>query len=156
MNHWLMKTEPETFSLEDLAASPGQTTSWEGVRNYQARNLMRDAMKTGDRVLFYHSRTGQPAVVALARVVGEAVPDPTAQDPASPFFDPKSTPQNPIWVMVDIQLERPLPRPVSLKKMRGCPQLESMVLLKKGMRLSVQPVTPREFAAVAAMGGVDL
>jgi len=148
MRYWLMKTEPSAFSLADLKGRPGRTAPWDGVRSYQARNLMRDEMRAGDRVLFYHSSVLPPAVVGTAKVVREAYPDHTAWDPDNEHFDPRSTPENPVWVMVDIQFESEFPVPVTLPELRSIPQLKDMVLLRKGSRLSVQPVTPREFASI--------
>ena len=151
MKHWLMKTEPSVFSLQDLEASPNQSAEWEGIRNYQARNLMRDEMKAGDRVLFYHSATKVPAVVGTAVVVREAYPDNTAWSPESKYFDPKSSPENPRWVMVDIRFEEEFAEPLGLAELRENPKLKDMMLLRKGMRLSIQPVTRQEFEAVLAM-----
>ncbi len=160
MRYWLMKTEPSEFSLADLKRAPRQTAPWDGVRNYQARNHMRDGMRLGDRVLFYHSSTDPLAVVGTARIVREAYPDESAWDPKSAYHDPRSTPENPVWLRVDIQFEAELPCPVSLTEMRKLPELKDMLLLRKGMRLSIQPVTPAEFEAVlrhaerlAASGG---
>lgn len=142
--YWLMKSDPETYSIADLQNSPRQTDYWDGVRNYQARNFLRDEMQVGDRVLFYHS--GQkPAVMGTARVVKAGYPDHTALDPQSDHPDPKSTPQKPIWYMVDIQLEEVFTHPLPLKELRRVKGLENMMLLKKGMRLSIQPVTKTEF-----------
>ncbi|HND51333.1 MAG TPA: EVE domain-containing protein, partial [Pirellulaceae bacterium] len=140
MKYWLVKTEPESFSIEDLAKAPQQTTCWEGVRNYQARNFMRDGMKLGDRVLFYHSNADPPAVMGVATVVREAYPDSFAWDKKSKYYDEKSTPENPVWLMVDLKLESVFPRPVSLDELRGVAALKEMELLRKGSRLSVQPV----------------
>ena len=145
MKYWLVKTEPESFSIEDLAKAPQQTTSWEGVRNYQARNFMRDGMKLGDRVLFYHSNADPPAVMGVATVVREAYPDSFAWDKKSKYYDEKSTPENPVWLMVDLKLESVFPRPVSLDELRGVAALKEMELLRKGSRLSVQPVRKAEF-----------
>ena len=150
--HWLMKSEPSDFSIDDLATSPDQTTFWDGVRNYQARNYMRD-MRQGDRVLFYHSNVDPPAVVGTARVVREAYPDHTALDPKNKHYAPKATPENPIWEMVDIQLETVFAEPQSLASLREIKQLDKMVLLQKGSRLSVQPVTKREFDLIVKRGG---
>jgi len=154
MRYWLMKTEPGVFGLADLQASPGQTTAWEGVRNYQARNFMQRDMTPGDRVLFYHSNANPSAVVATALVASPAQPDLTALDPNSPYFDPRATPENPRWYMVTVKLDQVLPRPVTLAQMRQVPALLGMLLLQKGMRLSVQPVTPEEFQQVLALGGL--
>lgn len=145
MKYWLVKTEPESFSIEDLAKAPQQTTCWEGVRNYQARNFMRDGMKLGDRVLFYHSNADPPAVMGIATVVREAYPDSFAWDKKSKYYDEKSTPENPVWLMVDLKLESIFPRPVTLDELRGVAALKEMELLRKGSRLSVQPVRKAEF-----------
>lgn len=147
MHHWLVKSEPGCFSIDDLAAAPNQTTSWDGVRNYQARNFMRDQMTKGDLVLFYHS-VNNPSVVGLARVVREKYPDHTAWDPASDHYDPRSTPENPLWVMVDVQFVEKFPHPASLSLLRGVAGLEGMELLRKGSRLSVMPVSEKEFAII--------
>jgi predicted RNA-binding protein with PUA-like domain len=151
-NSWLMKTEPDVFSIQDLANSPNQTTSWIGVRNYQARNYMRDQMQLGDRILIYHSNAKPSCVVGTASVVKTSHPDHTAWDKASPYFDPKSSPDNPRWFMVDVKLEALFETPQSLEMLRAYPKLSDMMLLKKGMRLSVQPVTPEEFEFIAKLG----
>ncbi len=151
--HWLMKSDAEVYSIDDLAAMPGRTDCWDGVRNYQARNFMRDDMRVGDRVLFYHSGKN-PAAAGTARVVKEGYPDHTAWDRHGDHHDPKSTPENPVWYMVDIALERRFDRPVPLKELRAEPGLENMLLLKKGMRLSVQPITPEEFEMIVFMGRI--
>ncbi|MCK6620921.1 MAG: EVE domain-containing protein [Calditrichaceae bacterium] len=150
MKYWLVKTEPSEFSWEDLKAAPGQTTSWEGVRNYQARNFMRE-MQPGDLVLFYHSQANPLAIMGIAKVVRGAYPDPTQFDPSSHYFDPQSTPENPRWDTVDIQYYREFSAPVSLPQLKEIPGLENMVLLRKGSRLSVQPVTEREWRIVTAL-----
>jgi len=151
MKYWLMKTEPACFSIDDLAAAPEQTSSWDGVRNFQARNFMRDEMSVGDLILFYHSVTN-PGVVGIARVVRESYPDHTSWDPQDRHFDPRSTPQKPVWFMVDVQFEEKFPHPVPLGSLRGVRGLEGMELLKKGSRLSVMPVTKEEFDIVASLG----
>jgi predicted RNA-binding protein with PUA-like domain len=148
--YWLMKSEPTVFSINDLMKSPDRTTCWEGVRNYQARNFMRDEMKVGDLILFYHSGKN-PSAVGIARVVKEGYPDDTAWDDQSDYFDPKSTPENPIWFRVDIQFEKKFSRSLSLKELRKINGLEDMMLLKKGMRLSVQPVTKEEFDIIVSL-----
>ena len=145
--YWLVKSEPDCFSIQDLARSPKQTTFWDGVRNYQARNFMRE-MKRGDGVLFYHSSTEPMAIVGTATVVREAYADHTALDPKNDHYDPKATTENPIWEMVDIRLTRVFQRPLTLSELRGAKQLAKMELLRQGSRLSVQPVTAREWAAV--------
>lgn len=148
MKYWLLKTEPESFSIQDLAAAPERTTCWDGVRNYQARNFMRDEMRVGDRVLFYHSNAQPPAIVGTAKVVREAYPDATAWNPADHHFDPKASPEHPIWQMVDIQLEDIFARPLGLDELRQIAALKNMELLRRGSRLSVQPVRKSEFDAV--------
>ena len=150
--YWLMKSEPHVFSLDDLKASPGSKTSWEGVRNYQARNFMRDRMKKNDLVLFYHSSCDHVGVVGVAEVTKEAYPDHTAWEPDSRYYDPRSTPENPVWVMVDITWKKAFRRVVTLQQMRKVPNLRNMKAVQKGQRLSVQPVTREEFEKVCEMG----
>lgn len=146
--YWLLKTEPESFSIQDLAKAPQQTTCWDGVRNYQARNYMRDEMQVGDGVLFYHSSADPPAVVGTAKVVKAGYPDPTAWDKNDHHFDPAASPENPRWSMVDIKLEKIFKQPLALESLRKVPALKKMELLRKGSRLSVQPVTKEEFEVV--------
>lgn len=150
--YWLMKSEPQSFSFDDLRASPGATTCWEGVRNYQSRNFMRDDMKKGDRVLFYHSSCEEPGVVGIAEVSRDAYPDPTAWDPKSRYYDPKSSPDVPVWFMVDITCREPFKRAVTLQALKDAPELSAMKVVQKGQRLSVQPVTQEEFDRVCEMG----
>ena len=150
--YWLVKSEPEAFSFADLQASADQTTCWDGVRNYQARNFMRDGMQRGDLVLFYHSSTEPAAIVGIAEVVREAYADHTAFDPRDPHHDPKSKVESPTWMMVDLRAVEPLVHPLTLADLRGVKGLESMVLLQRGSRLSVQPVTAKEWAIVCRMG----
>ena len=147
MHYWLMKSEPSAFSIQDLRKVRNRTTCWDGVRNFQARNFMR-AMKKCDQVLFYHSNADPPAVVGIAEVVTEAYPDDTAFDPKDIHYDPKSTPGRPLWDMVDIKLVRIFPRPVGLDQLRREPGLKRMEVLRKGSRLSVQPVRPEEWRIV--------
>lgn len=147
---WLMKSEPDEASIDHLAAAPGQTLPWTGVRNYQARNFMRDAMRVGDGVLFYHSSCAEPGVAGLAEVARTAYPDATQFDPSSPWFDAKSTSAQPRWVHVDVKLVRKT-RLLSLREMRQAPALSTMLLLKPGNRLSITPVTPTEWQAVLAL-----
>ena len=151
-HYWLMKSEPSAFSIEDLERATGQTTCWDGVRNYQARNFMRQ-MKVGDRILFYHSNAEPPAVVGIAEVVREAYPDYAAFDRKDKHFDPKSNPAKPTWDMVDIRLVRTFARPLSLDSLRKQPGLKRMELLRRGSRLSVQPVRPQEWAVILALAG---
>jgi predicted RNA-binding protein with PUA-like domain len=148
--YWLVKSEPEVFSFDDLLAAPGRTTKWDGVRNFAARNHLR-AMKKGDRVLFYHSSAKPTAVVGLAEVVREAYPDNTALDKKDPHFDPKSKPDDPTWFMVDIKAVEAFKRPVSLDEIKKVKELGKMALIRLG-RLSVQPVTPEEFETVTRLG----
>ncbi len=142
-----MKSEPESFSIADLEKARKKTTSWDGVRNYQARNFMR-AMELGDQVFFYHSNADPSCIVGIAEVVRKAYPDHTALDPDDHHFDPKATPANPIWEMVDIRLVRRFEVPLSLDDLRGVAGLEKMELLRRGSRLSVQPVTAAEWKIV--------
>jgi predicted RNA-binding protein with PUA-like domain len=146
--YWLMKSEPDSFSIDDLAAEKNKTTGWDGVRNYQARNYMRDEMKKGDLVLFYHSRLKPPGVAGIAKIVKESYPDFTAFDPKDKHFDPKSKQENPRWFMVDVKLQKKFKRLVTLDELRAIKSLEGMVLLQKGSRLSVQPVTKKQFDIV--------
>ena len=149
--YWLFKSEPSTYSWDDLTAEEGQTAEWDGVRNYQARNFMRDAMRIGDCVLFYHSNAKPPGIIGIARIVREAYPDDTAWNPNTRYYDPKSDPSNPTWLMVDIQAERKLPRFISLNELKANPALADMLVTKRGQRLSIQPVTPAEWAEVLRM-----
>ena len=149
--YWLLKTEPNTYSIQDLAAEKKQTTYWDGVRNYQARNMMRDEMKLGDEVLIYHSNADPPAVAGTAVIVREGYPDHTSWDPTDKHFDPKSSQQDPRWFMVDIQLGEIFPRPIPLPELRGVKALADMELLRKGSRLSVQPVRKKEFDAIVKL-----
>lgn len=147
MKYWLIKSEPESFSIDDLAKSPKKTTCWDGVRNYQARNFMR-TMEIGDQVFFYHSSADPPCIVGIAEVVRKAYPDSTALDPNDHHYDPKATPSNPIWEMVDIKLARKFEMPVTLDDLRDTAGLEKMELLRRGSRLSVQPVSAGEWKIV--------
>jgi predicted RNA-binding protein with PUA-like domain len=147
MRYWLMKSEPGDYSIDDLAADA--TTHWDGVRNYQARNLMRDDVAVGDRILFYHSNAKPPGVVGLAEVVRAAYPDHTQFDEADPHFDPTSDPDDPRWIMVDVKYVETLPRKVGLPELKGYPELDDMVLLNRS-RLSVQPVTKDQFEFIVA------
>lgn len=148
--YWLMKSEPSTFSIDDLRHSPDRTTSWDGVRNYQARNFMR-SMAIGDEVLFYHSNADPPAVVGIAEIVRPAYPDPTQFDKKDTHYDPESKPAQPRWDMVDIKYVRKFPRALPLDELRKEAKLKAMVLLKKGSRLSVQPVTPVEWRHIITL-----
>lgn len=145
--YWLMKSEPDEASIDDLAAAPGQTLPWTGVRNYQARNFMRDAMRPGDGVLFYHSSCPEPGIAGLATVVGGLGPDETQFDPASPYYDARSTRQAPRWLKVDVRLLRKT-RLLPLAEMRQAPELATLRVLQRGNRLSITPVEPAEWQAV--------
>jgi len=149
MAYWLMKSEPGEMSIDDLMAAPGSTVDWFGVRNYQARNFMRDQMQAGDGVLFYHSSCAEPGVAGLAEVVSGAYPDSTQFDAASHYYDPKATPEQPRWFCVDVRATEKTPL-LALKDMRAMPALEDMLVLQKGSRLSITPVTAGQWWAVTA------
>lgn len=155
MNYWLFKTEPGCFSFDDLKGRPGMTEAWDGVRNFQARNFLRDTVKVGDRVLFYHSNISEPAVVGVAEVVRAGYPDVTACDPTGEHFDPKSSASNPIWYMVDVRYVESLPRIVTLEQIKANPALADMPLVKRS-RLSIQPVSAEEWSMILAMGGIQV
>ena len=148
MNYWLVKSEPDDFSIDDLAAMPDQTEHWDGVRNYQARNMMRDQMRCGDQLFFYHSNTQVPGIVGIAEVVRESYPDFTAFDPQDKHYDPKSNPDNPRWYMVDIRLVRKLQRIITLAELKTHAELEGFPLVRRGNRLSVMPVTKAQWAFI--------
>jgi len=154
MRHWLMKSEPDEFSIDDLVRSPRQETAWFGVRNYQARNYMRDEMKVGDRAFFYHSSCAEPGIAGIVEVCSAAHPDATQFDPKSPYHDPKSTRENPRWVGVDVRLLAKT-RLVPLAELRARPELADMVILRRGNRLSITPVTRSEWKVIErlARGG---
>jgi predicted RNA-binding protein with PUA-like domain len=150
MNYWLIKSEPSVFSIDDLAKSKNQTTCWDGIRSYAARNFIRDGMKIGDKVLFYHSMTEIPAIAGICEVVKEAYPDLTAFDPKNEYYDPKSKKDNPAWFMVDVKFVKKFTNLVSLEQIKKNKKLENIKLLKIG-RLSVMPVTKEEFDEVVKM-----
>ena len=152
MNYWLMKSEPDEVSVDDALAAPNATVAWTGVRNYQARNFMRDAMRVGDGVLFYHSSCAEPGIVGIARVASAPHPDPTQFDPRSPYYDPASKRDAPRWLLVDVQVLRKIPT-ITLPELRARPELADMLVLKKGNRLSITPVEARHWKAVLALGG---
>ena len=145
MNYWLVKSEPEEFSIDDLEKRPRQTEHWDGVRNYQARNFMRDEMKLGDQVFFYHSNCEPPGIVGIAEVAREGYPDHTAFDPQDKHYDPKSDPDNPRWMMVDVKFVRKFKDVLSLAELKQHKPLRDMRLLQKGNRLSVMPVDKKEW-----------
>ena len=153
MRYWLMKTEPTSFSVEDLERAKRHTTSWDGVRNYQARNMLRDDMKKGDLAFLYYSSTDVPGIVAIMKIVKEGYPDPTAFDRKHHHYDPDSDPAEPRWFMVDVQLERRLTRVVPLEELRKhtTKELKNMVLLRKGNRLSITPIEPAEWKFILSI-----
>ena len=151
-NYWLFKSEPNEFSVDDLAKSPGKRTYWDGVRNYQARNFIRDDMRKGDYVLFYHSNTDPLAVVGYCEIVKEAYPDHTQFDPDNKHFDPTAIQKDPRWFMVDIKLKKKFKTPVTLKEIKTNPKLKNMRLIQRGNRLSVMPITKEEFEEILRMG----
>jgi predicted RNA-binding protein with PUA-like domain len=148
MQYWLMKSEPDAFSIDDLADRPDQTEPWDGVRNYQARNMLRDEMQVGDEVLFYHSNCKEPGVVGIARIVRAGYPDDTALNPDSKYHDPKSTLEKPIWYRVDVALVRKLSRTIGLSEMKNRPELSELPLVRRGNRLSVMPVSAKDYAFI--------
>lgn len=150
MHHWLMKSEPDTFSIDDLANKAGQTEHWDGVRNYQARNFMR-AMNVGDQAFFYHSSCAEPGIVGIVEIVRAAYPDPSAFDRRSPYYDPRSSPERPRWDMVDVRLLRRLQRLIPLGEIRSNRRLAAMHLVQRGNRLSVMPVTAAQWQAILKM-----
>ncbi|WKJ88619.1 EVE domain-containing protein [Methylomonas montana] len=151
MNYWLMKSEPETFGIDDLFNRPNQTEHWDGVRNYQARNMMRDDMKIGDQVFFYHSNCDEPGIVGIMQVARESYPDFTAFDPDDKHFDPKSNPEKPTWYMVDVQFVRKLSRNISLRELKLKTELTDLALLRRGNRLSIMPVNAEQWAFILAL-----
>lgn len=154
VQYWLFKSEPSAYSIADLAREPRRTTFWDGVRNYQARNFLRDTIQKGDRVFFYHSSDEPMAIVGTAEVVKTGYPDHTAFDAEDHHYDPKSDPDNPTWYMVDIRLLQEFPEPLTRAKLQESAALKDMMLLKRGSRLSIQPVTPAEWKAIHALAGV--
>ncbi|MEM9305440.1 MAG: EVE domain-containing protein [Pseudomonadota bacterium] len=140
MGYWLMKSEPDEFGIDDLEACKDGTEPWDGIRNYQARNFIRDAMEIGDSVLFYHSNCKEPGVVGIAEIVSEPYPDPTQFDPEDKHYDPKSDPDNPRWLLRDVKFVRKLKRTIGLKELKGYPELTEFRLVQRGNRLSIMPV----------------
>ena len=154
MQHWLFKSEPDVFSFADLKSRPGAREPWNGVRNYQARNFMRDSMAPGDTGFFYHSNCAEPGVAGLLKVVSDAKPDPCQFDPSSEYFDPASTRANPRWQLVDVAWLVDFPRFVSLAEMRVAADLADMMILRRGNRLSITPVERAHFVALCKLGGL--
>lgn len=151
MNYWLMKSEPSEFGIDDLFHKPNRTEHWDGVRNYQARNMMRDEMKIGDQVFFYHSNCDEPGIVGIMEVIREGYPDFLAFDPKDKHFDPKSDPDNPRWFMVDVKHVRTLSRTITLKEIKQHPQLETLALVRRGNRLSIMPVSKQQWEFILAL-----
>jgi predicted RNA-binding protein with PUA-like domain len=148
MKYWLMKSEPGEVSVDDALAAPDSTVPWTGVRNYQSRNFMRDAMRVGDGVLFYHSSCAVPGIYGVARVASGAYPDPTQFDRKSSYYDPASRREEPRWMLVDVQVLRKIEPPLTLTELRARPELAEMLVLRKGNRLSITPVEPRHWKAI--------
>jgi predicted RNA-binding protein with PUA-like domain len=155
MRSWLIKSEPDEFSIDDLLAAPERTVGWFGVRNYQARNFMRDQMRLGDGILFYHSSCARPGIVGLATVASGAYPDPTQFDPANKYFDAKATPENPRWMQVDVRGEKKISL-IGLPQLRAHADLSDMPLLKRGNRLSITPVSMHEWRVIIQQLLIDL
>ncbi len=154
-NYWLFKSEADCYSIDDLAREKNKTTFWDGVRNYQARNMLRDDVQPGDKVAFYHSNSDPLAIVGICEVVKGAYPDHTAFDPNEKHYDPKSKPDNPSWFMVDIKLISKFKEPVTREQIKTIPELADMVIMQKGSRLSVTPVTPDEWKVICRLGGIE-
>lgn len=153
MNYWLMKSEPDCFSIDDLASRPKQTEMWDGVRNYQVRNMFRDQMKKGDKAFFYHSSCEVPGIVGVMTIASNAYPDPTQFDPKHDHYDPKSKPEEPRWLLVDVKFERKLKKPVTLSMLREHEkQLKGLLVLAPGTRLSVTPVRREHWDYILALG----
>lgn len=151
MNYWLFKSEPDAFSIDDLRAMPGKKDHWDGIRNYQARNMMRDDMKKGDLGFFYHSSCAVPGIVGIVEIVKEAYDDHTALDKKSRYFDPKATPENPRWCMVDVKFKKKFKSVLSLEELKKQKKLASMTLLKKGNRLSIMPVDAKHWNTILSL-----
>lgn len=153
MNYWLMKSEPEECCIDDIKDSTDQCIPWQGIRNYQARNYIRDNIQVGDQVFFYHSSCKEPGIVGIVEVVSDASADLSAFDNTSPYFDAKSSPEKPRWYSIDLKFGRKFPKVISLKQLKADPALAEMVLVAKGARLSVQPVTVQEWQHISKLAG---
>lgn len=151
MQYWLMKSEPDVFGIDHLRKMPKQTEHWDGVRNYQARNMLRDQMQVGDRVFFYHSNCDEPGIVGIAKIVRAGYPDHTAQNPDSKYYDPKSDTDNPRWYMVDVKFERKLKRTITLNELKADAELSDMALVRRGNRLSIMPVTAEQWEYILSL-----
>ncbi|MGB5606247.1 MAG: EVE domain-containing protein [Gammaproteobacteria bacterium] len=151
MKYWLMKSEPDVFGIDDLKAAPGKTEPWDGVRNYQVRNMMRDEMQPGDLAFFYHSNCKQPGIAGIMKITRAGYPDSTAFDPKKKYYDPKSDPDNPRWFMVDVKYVRHMRRGITLAELKDYPQLSDLPLVRRGNRLSVLPVTKQQWDFILAV-----
>jgi len=151
MQYWLMKSEPDVFGIDDLKRRPDKTEPWDGVRNYQARNMMRDQMKKGDKVFFYHSNCDVPGIVGVMKVVKGSYPDYTAQDPENKYYDPKASEENPRWFMVNVKYVKKFKRTITLAELKSDPALQDMLLVKKGSRLSIMPVTEQQWLHIESL-----
>lgn len=151
MKHWLMKSEPDVFGIDDLKNATNKTEPWDGVRNYQVRNMMRDEMRPGDLAFFYHSNCKEPGIAGIMKITRAGYPDFTAFDPKEKYFDPKSDPDNPRWYMVDVKYVRSMKRIITLTELKGCPQLTDLPLVRRGNRLSVMPVTKKQWDLILAL-----
>ena len=151
MNYWLMKSEPDVFGIDDLNKAPRKTEPWDGVRNYQARNMIRDDMKTGDLALFYHSNCKDPGIAGIMQIVREGYPDPTAFDPTSKYYDPASDREKPRWYCADVRYIRTLKRVITLSELKHHPELDGLPLLRRGNRLSVMPVSRTQWKHILAL-----
>jgi len=151
MNYWLMKSEPDVFGVDDLMKAPGKTDTWDGVRNYQARNMMRDEMKKGDLVFFYHSNCKEPGIAGIMKIVRAGYPDHTAFDPDEKYYDPKSDPDNPRWYMVDVKHVRKLKQVITLTELKTHAQLSDLPLVRRGNRLSIMPVTKKQWDFILSL-----
>lgn len=151
MNYWLFKSEPETFSIDTLSKRPKQTEHWDGVRNYQVRNMLREEIKVGDLGFFYHSSCNPPGIAGIIEVVKNGYPDFSAFDISSKYYDPKSTPEKPRWYMVDVKLVKKFPELITLQQLKTKPALKNMLILRKGNRLSITPVSKKEWDVICAM-----
>ena len=151
MNYWLMKSEPDVFGIDDLKNAPGMTEPWDGVRNYQARNMMRDDMKTGDRAFLYHSNCKEPGIAGIMEIVREGYPDMSAFDPDAKYFDPKSDPANPRWYRVDVRYVRKLKRIITLSELKEHPEVSDLPLVRRGNRLSIMPVSEQQWKFILTL-----
>ncbi|HEX5515761.1 MAG TPA: EVE domain-containing protein [Gammaproteobacteria bacterium] len=151
MNYWLMKSEPDVFGIEHLRERPDQIEPWDGVRNYQARNMLRDQMQVGDMAFFYHSNCKPPGIVGIMEIVRAGYPDPTQFDPDSDYYDPKSDPANPRWFLVDVQFRRQFKRVITLDELKSHPELADLAVVRKGNRLSINPVSKEQWDFIVAL-----